>query len=569
MCFASFCASIASGNNVYGAGKLLSELGCERGHGGLLAVATFSEILAFHVLHMLPGVQYHELVDNVKSKSRHVAQIVSRFVTTYYTSTVKKPRHMVFNDIAFYCLPGMSYVRTALRRIGILGELEWNSHDHRFANDFATSLMKLASSSNIDPATFPFTCAQSVIGGVPVAIKSRMGADYTDSTSAQIVTLCHSYKRIQIITDTVKSVSGDRNVVCIRVDCICSRPIVLKMAAIDQLKTMQFIKRVSLQSPQSAWSKPKPPLNSTLLKHRLAGMRMNINENILIRSIHRDVYDELVDTMSALDTRGLASITDNREAIFMIPFGVYGIGTTADVACLDFEMRPVWVNDLRAAAINVRRDTSTPPTTRTDVTVRMDGSTLDGRPRHPFAIIASNDYVSLYVDDESSKNDVTTKQCGKQSPVEIKKIDSLVDAIALINNDCAVSDLSGELSEGYRSIMHNAERVFQACLIIASGNYCAKPPQHGIVAQIDLKTIIPPANLAVSICIGNALAYAATGMPVRIVASFPDCPTDMMYCMKTAAGIVESACDALTRKGLMAVPFSEVCCSLSCIHAQS
>ncbi len=578
---------VTAGNKVYGAGKLLAELGCERGHGGLLAVATFSEILAFHVLQYGASagggkgflLQYRELVDNVKSKSRQAAQIVAKFITTYYTSSAKKPRRMVFNDVAFYCLPGMSYVRIALRRIGLLEDLdrsntvfvEWNRDDRRFANDFANSLLKLASSSNIDPSVFPFTCAQSVVGGVPAAIKSSMGTDYADSVSAQIATLCHAYKRIQIMTNAVKPVSGERNVVCIRVDCICSRPIVLKAVEMYRSKTIQIIERAGGQSPQASWSKPKPPFNSTLLQHRLAGMRMNIEENILRDAVQtpaasgktrRELYDELVDTMSGLDIRGLVDIGEPKEATFMVPFGVYSMGTTADIACMEFEMRPVWVADLKAAAIRARMDSTTPPTTTTDVTIRMDGSTISGRPRHPFVVVASSTSVSVYVDDESSKNAAITAP----PPSDSVDTDRLVDALTIINKDPAMSDLSGELSEGYRSIMHNAERVFQACLVIASGKYHGTPPSKGILAQVDLSTTnIPAANLAVSVCIGNALAFAATGMPIRVVASSPTQDAQRLQDTALAAVSVESACDALMLNGVAAVPFSEACCSFSCL----
>ncbi len=578
---------VTAGTKVYGAGKLLAELGCERGHGGLLAVATFSEILAFHVLQYGSSVsggsgfllQYRELIDNVKSKSRQAAQIVARFITTYYTSTAKKPRRMVFNDVAFYCLPGMSYVRIALRRIGLLEDLdrsntvfvEWNSYDRQFANDFATSLLKLASSNKIDPSVFPFTCAQSVGGGVPVAIKSRMGEDYADSASAQIATLCHAYKRVQIMTDAVKPVSGDRNVVCIRVDCICSRPIVLKTAAMYRQKTLQIIERVNGTSPQSSWSKPKPQFNSILLNHRLAGMRMTVEEDVLKRAVEtpamfgktsREVYDELVDSMADLDVRGLVTIREPAEATFMIPFGVYSMGTTADIACMDFEMRPVWVADLKEAALRARLACLTPSTTTTEMTVRMDGPTIDGRPRHPFAIIASKDVVSVYVDTELSKNAAATGP----SPVDPVDTDLLVEALSVINKDPVVSEMSGEISESYRSVMHNAERVFQACLVIASGRYHDKPPAKGIVAQVDLQTgVPPPANLVVSVCIGNALAYAATGLPIRIGVSSPTQDSQRHQDMALAALAVENACEALIAAGVAAVPFSEACCSLSCL----
>jgi hypothetical protein len=578
---------VTAGNKVYGAGKLLAQLGCEGGYGGLLAVATFSEILAFHYLQYGASagggkgflLQYRELVDNVKAKSRQAAQIVAKFITTYYTSSAKKPRRMVFNDVAFYCLPGMSYVRIALRRIGLLEDIDrsntvfvdWNRYDRRFASDFATSLLNLASSSNIDPSTFPFTCAQSVLGGVPAAIKSTMGADYADSVSAQIVALCHAYKRIQIMTNAVKQVSGDRNVVCIRVDCIFSRPIVLKTVAIYRSKTIQIIERTGRQTPQSSWSKPKPPFNPILLHHRLAGMRMNIEEDVLRDAVQtpaasgktrRELYDKLVDTMASLDIRGVVRIGEPEEAIFMIPFGVYSMGTTADIACMDFEMRPVWVTDLKAAAIRARLDSLTPSTTATDVTLRMDGSILDGRPRHPFVIIASKTYVSVYVDDESSKNATTTAP----PPSYPTDTDLLVNTLAIINKDPNMSELSGELSERYRSIMHNAERVFQACLVIASGKYHGTPPSKGIVAQVDLSAKnIPAANLAVSVCIGNALAYAATGMPIRIVVSSPKQDTQRHQDMALAAVSVESACEALMIAGIVAVPFSEACCSFSCL----
>ena len=129
-----------------------------------------------------------------------------------------------------------------------------------------------------------------------------------------------------------------------------------------------------------------------------------------------------------------------------------------------------------------------------------------------------------------------------------------------------MSELSGELSERYRSIMHNAERVFQACLVIASGKYHGTPPSKGIVAQVDLSAKnIPAANLAVSVCIGNALAYAATGMPIRIVVSSPKQDTQRHQDMALAAVSVESACEALMIAGIVAVPFSEACCSFSCL----
>lgn len=618
---------VAAGTARRGVGKLLQELGCAQDQSGVLAIATFSEVLALHVLEHGAGsvdgspglgLQRRELTANVNDAARRAVATIANFVMAHYASTAKRPRRMAVDDVAFFCMPGMPYLRVALRRLGFLEGpqrcgfifAELNSRDVAFARSFCKSLLRLATHQRTNLAALPFSCVQSVLGSVPVAV--RWHSEYADAASAQVHALVHSYDRVCTITKGVGNAMSNFSATALCTDCICSRPIVLKMAKFHPTHTANVVFEASRKDRQQGWKRPSTALSRLLLQHRLASLRINIGDTTLHELVPtptaplphsesqppspdltgppfkggkaspstsppvfdrgpdmsvRGVYASLVEKMTQLHARGLAELDrEHPVASYMVPFGTFDVGSVADVAHMNFEMRPVWVSALRNVASTLHefstgRLTHDPRT----MTVRLEGAIVGGRPRHPFILNAHKTHVSVYVDGSA---DIASFKCPVQTAQETPDnyTETLLRAINAINTDRAVSTRSGKLAEVYRATMHNSERLLQACLLIGAELHdpaVASPPaaKHGHVIHVtDENQKLSCTQLAVAMCVSNAMATVALRVPLRITtdAAVPQ--------VAPVAAAVVRACDALERRNIAAVPFAELCACLSCVR---
>ena len=119
--------------------------------------------------------------------------------------------------------------------------------------------------------------------------------------------------------------------------------------------------------------------------------------------------------------------------------------------------------------------------------------------------------------------------------------------------------LSGKLAHVYRAAMHNAERIFQACALVASGSFHdpLKDPTVNVSCDAD------PGILACCACIGAAIASSETGFNTRAyVIDSSSSEADKRRVRETTA-LLQTMCSLLDKSGVKAVPFSEICACVS------
>ena len=193
----------------------------------------------------------------------------------------------------------------------------------------------------------------------------------------------------------------------------------------------------------------------------------------------------------------------------------------------------------------------------------LDGAEVDGRPRHPYAIVSTASAVRVYLDTPPT---AAERLGGRSVAVTLGNLNTknMFHVARALNEHAPVSELSGLLGRMYRGTMHNAERVFQACTVVA-----ARLPERTIgqmavgcaASAFDAAGddgVPRAAALAVAVCIGTAIARADTGTGVRVLLK----TSDDAEVARASAAIVR-ACHALEADGVRAVPFGEVCMSFA------
>jgi hypothetical protein len=119
-------------------------------------------------------------------------------------------------------------------------------------------------------------------------------------------------------------------------------------------------------------------------------------------------------------------------------------------------------------------------------------------------------------------------------------------------------------SDAYSGTIHNCERVFQAGCIIASRIYDV-PSVDGVSANVVLKEGLGLSwhNVAVAVCVGNAMALSATGARGRVSAR--GASREDADAVQRAAQHIIDMCVNLEKNGVKAVPVMELCACLSFI----
>lgn len=129
----------------------------------------------------------------------------------------------------------------------------------------------------------------------------------------------------------------------------------------------------------------------------------------------------------------------------------------------------------------------------------------------------------------------------------------------MINSSVDVCTMSGKLSHNYRAAMHNAERVFQVCALVASGAYHDISNEPTVHVSCDTEVGV----FAACACIGSAIACAETGVGARAYVIDAVSSAEERARVRSVATDIQRMCAHLSDLGIKAVPFSEVCACVS------
>lgn len=558
---------LVAGKTPEGTARILQQIGASHSYAGLMAMVAFAEILALNLLKQgtssssRPGFQTQrdELVFSSMHNARKASVAVANFISKNYVSKKISILKIQRNDVAFHCLPGMTYLHVALKVLGlyeedgtvVLSNLAFSEH-------FARSLQKIASSSSAPYRILPFTCVQSLVLSVPAAVSSL------NSEQPPIVThihsLVHSFKRMVSMLSVFKV--SMRPFAVPLVDCICSRPVLLKAVYVDPDNTASIVASAYRYNPQAGWQTPAARISRKALLHRWARLRVNVlpelrNEAAISplaygsKKQNIDAYDSIVQSMLSLDIRKLDTISPSPSATYVVPFGAVSSATPRDMSHMNFESHPVWLSVLKEVIAVVRIDASLSAHPDRNAVV-CQPSVVSGRPRNPLAVEFSNNTVYISLDDSISNIDIDTT-----NKVDYNSVLDICGLAKSINTNRHIASLSGKLSQSYRACMHNAERVFQACMLVASGAYHDIDKDSTIF--INNKGSKHVGMLAVCACVGSAVASAETGVQTRAFVLNGSNTEEHHKAVEQAARVMEQMCHSLESEGVKAVPFSEMC----------
>lgn len=598
--------ALVSGTNPAGAARVLATAGVPADLGGLAGLALFAEAVTLAVLArgtraaggeglQLQRVELHE---SALSAARRAALSVATFVKNTYGSANSGRRARVRSeDLAFHCLPAGPLLRLALERLGALPPRgsgasaplpRWGRADATLADSFAAALNKIARSPQVEMRSLPFTCVQSVLGEVPRAVARVHG--FEDAITAHVSAGSESFRRLRACMVPLLQAKAltPRVALSVFVDSVCSRPVMLKARRADPALFADIAEGAHRRLPQEGWVCPNRATDLDALRARFARLRVDVHPESLgglaeyqlssgeaaVRELPDEVALDAVSSfapeatrralrdlsteMNRLDIRRLDSVVSPpRSATYVVPPGLVGFGSPSDVAHPSFETHPVWVEALLEAA----RLLSWPAPSNTDVRLRAAKHTERGRPSDPFAVGAealdSGTYevsVSLHEDRHADERYSHDERDLRSSALGLSQ---LVDEI---NMDGPAARASGRLTQAYRTTMHNAERVFQACVLVASAAH-TRPDADTSVVSLDPPPRTSLLRLAACVCIANALSAVETGSGVRVALN-----TDRKGDLRAAAELVKGVCGSLKKNGVAAAPFSEICMCVACVR---
>lgn len=567
--------SITSGSKDYsGVARLAKKLLLPQDMSSLIAMATFAEILAFNILGH--GTRYEggngfdlqkvELVEGPINRSRSSAMAVASFVKDAYATNTSQVRRMVYNDAAFYCVPGMVHLRTALRRIDVLNksavsEDNWLASQIQYAKRFSESLAKLSRAKDLFLEEMPFSCVQSVLAKVPSAVIRMEG--YENSIVAHVSSVALSLSRIVVVTKLLSGVISTKASVTARIDCVCSRPVVVKAYEINPSMVLATAHSAVQRSTNMTWQRPAARMSQATLKDRLARLRVNVPKALLqSAAIDPDsfygargadlAYEVLVDRMNKMSAVELARVNSKFEsATYIVPFGLLRGGTSSDMAHMNFEMQPVWLEALQLASQWLMYPSEYVGSVKVHVALL---GLQKGHATNPLAIQASASWVGIYL--EEFKPASSLSGYSASDPFDSSGTDSVEGVCELFVRKKDTRLLSGDLSQHYRATMCNAERIMQACLMIASRAHIPED-ETNLVASMRVPAEFYAPGVAVCACIANAIAYAETGSAAARVQLEQPVPE----CVETGKAI-SRMCQNAMRAGVTALSFSEMCMCL-------
>eukprot|EP00966_Prymnesium_polylepis_P235937 5456619-Prymnesium_polylepis.1 len=409
----------------------------------------------------------------------------------------------------------MTYILVALQTLGLYREKGKKTLSNpSTVESFARSLQRIASSSSTPYKMLPFTCVQSLVQSLPAAVDS-LYANKSPMT-AHIHSLVYSFDRMVAMLSVFRESS--RPFVVPLVDCVCSRPVFLKLVYVDPESAESAAASAHISNPQRGWNTPPARFSRRALLHRWARLRVNVTTEQRRQAAisplaysgtnnNAEAYDMLVKSMLSLDIRKLDSNSLPASATYVVPFGSLLSATPSDMLHMQFESHPVWLSVLRETLALVRIDSSSRAHPKRNAVV-AEGQLVSGRPRNPWALQFSADTIYIFMDDAERPLDRDMK-----TGLGYDSASKLSNLAKRINDTRNVSALSGSVTEVYRAAMHNAERVFQACMLVASGAHHDTDKDATISIKHSESTHM--GLLAACACIGSAVAEAETGVPTR------------------------------------------------------
>jgi hypothetical protein len=560
--FIASMARIASGQKLAGVAKLVSEAGLPVEVSSFMAAASFSEIVAYHLVEHGVVVdekvgfelQRIELVRGAVFNARYSAQVIGQFLSDNYAGNKNKTKDLSYDDVCFYCIPGLSHLRVALRRLGIFSDFS-STASMELCHRVGKALYRLGSSQRSVLEGFPFVCLQSAVAYIPKSVRFVEG--YSSAIDIHVKLCALSYERV--LLGSVLCASDWRARACVCTDVVYARPSVLKQFSVRPLDAARVVSESNNAKAQSKWSLPTPLIGMNALRYRAAKLRLDIHDeykneraatelHVLNEELNRIAQMDLVQKMTALDVRDFASIDiTNPVANYMVPFGMTDIGTPRDIIHSKFEQQPVWVQELEAAAAAVIVSDSATP----DVVARSAIYDEHGRPNHPLVIKIKVKAAEMVLVPNKKVGGARLDVVPITMPSESVSLPSLCK---YIDEENKITGVSGQLTEYYRRCMHNAERIFQLVVLVSSGVAASGAPENlKIALELEDADSYHMPVLVSCVCIANALAKTIAGSSCAVVTK------DTGRGEADACAKIMRMCQGMTLAGVKAVPFCEMC----------
>lgn len=568
----------ASSGSPSGLTKLLQEVGIGNSVLAHVALASFAEVVAHFVIERgtkaVPldtvALSRAELVQSATQRARDTCTKIGSFLADAYGSATSQNRRLLPEDVAFVCIPGFAHLKPALRRVGALRRSETpRRRVEETCYSLGRLLTRVAQSKRAPLTALPFTCLQTSLDTLPPAVLDARS--YASPMEAAVEAAALAFERCVLICGHIGT-DNDRRA-CVLLDCANMRPMARKAFDADPSWAANVAANALTGPPQQGWQPPTRvlgPEHVLQLRARMARLRIDVTDRFKRgqaldeRSFGderntADVYDSLVREMTRMNVKTFVTV-DGGVADFAVPFGAAWGARPDDAAHAQFENRPVWVDHLRRAAQQLM---SALPDTTPDRVVAVIAAqrTEAGCDVHPFMLRASAGRVRarLYNLAESALPGAlrTVEGESRLSGLDMATLESACKQLRALESE-VIGVASGALSEHYRVFMHNAERLFQAGMAIASGVADKGTPQS-MPAQFGVLDLMPEAHApstSTAVCVGSALVASEVGGAVRLHLRGADAD---------ALSRVVDACDALTNRGIKAVPFCEACACLSVI----
>jgi hypothetical protein len=578
--------SVAAGKDSYGTSKLLRDMNLEVSIESMLAVSVFSEILSFEIIARgVPSrsnmaLEMSELLSSCINRARQYSVIVAQFAIDFVVRKKQSVSRILENDISFFALPGMAYFRILMRTLGAFSGVQPNGSlaavSLERCNTVSRSLIRIASSQKLPISRFPFTCIQSCIAYVPPAI-NRMLPDetYGNAIALSIEQYALSFERMSIATGTLPVRIYTPMIVCLMVDIVCTRPIVVKAIQYDSALTSSFMGKSTAMIRQRDWMPKVPCVPSAMLLRRLMTLRIDINSKNLVHNaipeaengidnIEQNVHDRLVKSMMEMTVRGTHRLHPKRNAEFMIPFGCLAEGSPSDVPHYGFEMHPVWLEYLVIAIDQCIDDISS--NLKTVNSLKAVDDKHNNIPFHPYQIFVEGSTVVAFMHSLKSvlydEHDIFLDLLDYTGSFYVNTDFDVISLPSKVADDLMYRACSGKMRSQYKMFMHNAERIMQVNMIGASGFYV--PANDDRKLHFLRRGGESLSQLSLYIAVGNAMSAVTSGSSFRTApyTSFSGNGSLTQVAIKSSADSLvrlQHMCKQLILGGVKAVPFSEMC----------
>ena len=240
---------------------------------------------------------------------------------------------------------------------------------------------------------------------------------------------------------------------------------------------------------------------------------------------------DITNGMNELNVRGLTRQRPEESdavATYMVPYGLLHGGTPSDMLHCGFDMHPVWLeslqHEIRAATVYdedhyVAEFEESTATSKRKIQIEAVVSLHRGQTMHPHMMQCSRKSIRMYLHTPPKLEEFAGHVKGDIHEVKIDR-ESVAGVCQAVNTDPEVSSLSGELDQLYGITMHNAERMFQACVVMAARMHIEDGPSvlEGVV-RMSYKH--GGENAIACACIANAMAAVEIGGTSRVSVAYP------------------------------------------------